>query len=330
MRCGGQNRRILQETLKQSFDDETETERLVAKSHELTNLTAIGSAPFILHASLSFNDPSGDPRVPPARGSYTLTWQSADKWREDAELLHLKQTEIANGNTLWTKRNAPFPSFSYWWTHDAMEIMRGVVYHFDSRTRIEGVQVSGRNVVCAGAGRRAFDAGALPRREDRLPAAAVRFDAAHSVSVWRLGAMGDHWYPRTIKGLSGTEAVMQIEIANVASAPPEAKWIVPPADATQREWCADMRPAQMSNAIENAGLPDPNAPTGPTPIIGAIVYGVIGKDGFWSTDLSVLESSDFKAAFLMLDKLSAFRNQPATCRGVPVQSETIFRISPPR
>jgi hypothetical protein len=33
---------------------------------------------------------------------------------------------------------------------------------------------------------------------------------------------------------------------------------------------------------------------------------------------------------LMLDKLSAFRNQPATCRGVPVQSETIFRISPPR
>ena len=78
-----------------------------------------------------------------------LTWQSADKWREDAELLHLKQTEIANGNTLWTKRNAPFPSFSYWWTHNAMEIMRGVVYHFDSRTRIEIAQVSGRNVVCA-------------------------------------------------------------------------------------------------------------------------------------------------------------------------------------
>ena len=132
-----------------SVDDESDTERLVAKSHELTNLTAIGSAPFILRASLSFNDPSGDPRVPPARGSYVFTWQSADKWREDAELLHLKQTEIANGNTLWTKRNAPFPSFSYWWTHKAMEITRGVAYHFDSRTRIEIAQVSGRNVVCA-------------------------------------------------------------------------------------------------------------------------------------------------------------------------------------
>jgi len=135
--------------LEAAFDDETDTERLVAKSHELTNLTAVGSAPFILRASLFFNDPSGDPRVPPARGSYTLTWQSADKWREDAELLHLKQTEIANGNTLWTKRNAPFPSFSYWWTHKAMEITRGVAYHFDSRTRIEIAQVSGRNVVCA-------------------------------------------------------------------------------------------------------------------------------------------------------------------------------------
>src|ERR1700756_811449 len=135
--------------LEASFDDETDTQRLVAKSHELTNLTAIGGAPFILRASLFFNDPSGDPRVPAARGSYVLTWQSADKWREDAELLHLKQTEIANGNTLWTKRNAPFPSFSYWWTHNAMEITRGVVYHFDSRTRIEITQVSGRNVVCA-------------------------------------------------------------------------------------------------------------------------------------------------------------------------------------
>ena len=67
--------------IEPSVDDETDTERLVAKSHELTNLTAIGSAPFVLHASLFFNDPSGDPRVPPARGSYVFTWQSADKWR---------------------------------------------------------------------------------------------------------------------------------------------------------------------------------------------------------------------------------------------------------
>ena len=73
---------------------------------------------------------------------------------------------------------------------------------------------------------------------------------------------------------------MQIEIANVASAPPEAKWIAPPAEATQREWCADMRPARLSDAIETAALPDPNAPAGATPIIGAIVYGVIGKDGY--------------------------------------------------
>ena len=89
-----------------------------------------------------------------------------------------------------------------------------------------------------------------------------------------------------------------------------------------------MRPAQLSDAIENAALPDPDAPAGATPIIGAIVYGVIGKDGNWS-DLSVLESSDFKAAFQMLEKLRSFRNQAATCRGTPVQSETIFRILPP-
>ncbi len=199
-----------------SFDDETDTERLVAKSHELTNLTAIGSAPFILRASLFFNDPSGDPRVPPARGSYTFTWQSADKWREDAELLHLKQTEIANGNTLWTKRNAPFPSFSYWWTHNAMEIMRGVVYHFDSRTRVEIAQVSGRNVVCArNGGVRVTQELCLDTRTG-LPL--LQYDSTLHIQYlfadW--AQWGNHWYPRTIKGLSGTEAVMQIEIANVA------------------------------------------------------------------------------------------------------------------
>ena len=257
-----------------------------------------------------------------------LTWQSADKWREDAELLHLKQTEIANGNTLWTKRNAPFPSFSYWWTHKAMEITHGVVYHFDSRTRIEIAQVSGRNVVCARNGGVHLTQELCLDTRTGFPL--VQYDSTLHIQYlfgdW--AQWGNHWYPRSIKGLSGTETVMQIEIANVASAPPEAKWIAPPTEATQREWCADMRPAQLSDAIETAALPDPNAPAGAAPIIGAIVYGVIGKDGFWS-DLSVLESSDFKAAFLMLDKLSAFRNQPATCRGTPVQSETIFRISPP-
>ncbi|MGA8304375.1 MAG: hypothetical protein WB723_01770, partial [Candidatus Acidiferrales bacterium] len=183
-----------------SFDDETDTERLAEKSHELTDLTAIGSAPFILRASLFFNDPSGDPRVPPARGSYTFTWQSADKWREDAELLHLKQTEIANGNTLWTKRNAPYPSFSYWWTHNAMKITRGVVYHFDSRTRIEISQVSGRNVVCAtNGGIRVTQQLCLDTRTG-LPL--LQYDSTLHIQYlfanW--AQWGNHWYPRTIKG----------------------------------------------------------------------------------------------------------------------------------
>jgi hypothetical protein len=314
--------------VEESPDDETDTERLVAKSHELTNLTAIGSSPFALHASLFFNDPSGDPRIPPARGSYVFTWESADKWREDADLLHLKQTEIANGNTLWTKRNAPYPSFSYWWTHNALEITRGIAYHFDSRTRVEITQVSGRNVVCArNGGVRVTQELCLDTRTG-LPL--LQYDSTLRIQYlfadW--AQWGNHWYPRSIKGFSGTEAVMQIEIASVSGAPPEARWITPPPDATEREWCADMRPARLSDAIENAALPDLSFPAAATPIIGAIVYGVIAKDGSW-TDLSVLESSDFKAAFLMLERLRTFRNEPATCHGAPVQSETIFRISPP-
>jgi len=90
-----------------------------------------------------------------------------------------------------------------------------------------------------------------------------------------------------------------------------------------------MRPARLSEAIETAVLPDPNAPPGTTPLVGAIVYGIIGKDGSW-LDLSVLESPDFKAAYEMLERLRQARNLPATCRGVPVESETIFRISPQR
>jgi len=188
--------------------------------------------------------------------------------------------------------------------------------------------VNGRNVVCARNGGVHLTQELCLDTRTGLPL--LQYDSTlHLQYVFGDWAQwGNHWYPRSIKGLSGTEAVMQIEIANIASAPAEAKWIAPPAEATQREWCANMKPAQMSDAIQNAALPDPNAPAGTTPIIGAIVYGVISKDGNWR-DLSVLESSDFKAAFLMLDKLSAFRNQPATCRGTPVQSETIFRISPP-
>src|SRR5580704_16807265 len=69
------------------LDDVSETEALVTKAHERTNLTAIGNPPFRLEASLFFNDPSGDARIPPARGKYTFTWAAPDKWREDAELL---------------------------------------------------------------------------------------------------------------------------------------------------------------------------------------------------------------------------------------------------
>jgi hypothetical protein len=311
------------------FDDVSDTEALVTKAHALTNLAAIGNAPFRLEASLFFNDPSGDARIPPARGKYIFTWAAPDKWREDAELLHLKQTEIANGTALWTKRNAPYPSHNYWWTRNAMEVIRGVVYHFDSRTRVEISQISGRNVVCAKNG------GAQIREElcldtvTALPLLAYdgTLNLQYTFGEWT--RWGSRWYPRKIQAFNGTQLVLRMEVSNVSNAPPESKWLAPPTEATQREWCSDMRLARLSDAIEKAVLPDPNPPAGATPLVGAIVYGIIGKDGTWQ-DLSVLESPDFKAAYEMLERLRQARNQPATCRGVPVESETIFRISPQR
>lgn len=312
-----------------SPDDESETEALVARSNRLIDLTSTGSAPFRLHSSLFFYDPSGDPRIPPVRGSYVFTWAAANQWREDADLLHLKQIEIANGSTLSIKRNAPYPSFGYWWTRRAIGITRGVAYHFDSYTRVEISQVDGRNVVCARNG------GTHGQQELCLDTATalplVQYDATLHLQIlysdwteWR-----NHLYPRTIRAFSGSEPLLRIEIAIITPAPPDSKWLAPPEGSASRDWCANMRPAQLSDAIQNATLPDPITPvTGTTQIVGAIVYGLIGKEGSW-LDLSVLESSDFKAAYQMLDNQRQFRNQPATCHGTPVESDTIFRIMPP-
>lgn len=309
-------------------DDESETEALVAKAHSLTDLTVAGSVPFRLKASLFFYDPSGDSRIPPVRGSYVFTWAAPNEWREDADLLHLKQIEIANGSTLWTKRNAPYPSFGYWWTRHAVSITRGVTYHFDSYTRIEISQIEGRNVVCAKNGRTHAQQELCLDTATALPL--VQYDATLHLQIlysdwtqWQ-----NRWYPRTIRAFSGSEPLLRIEIANINNAPPESKWLAPPAGASSRDWCADMRPALPNDSIVNATLPDPVAPaTGTTQIVGAIVYGLIGKDGSW-LDLSVLESSDFKAAYQMLENQRQFRNQPATCHGTPVESELIFRIMP--
>ena len=178
-----------------NVDDESETEALIAKAHNLTNLTAADSAPFRFRATLFFYDPSGDARLPPVKGSYAFTWSTLSKWREDADLLHLKQTEVANGATLWIKRNAPYPSFGYWWTRNAIGITRGVVYHFDSRTHIEISQVSGRNVVCARNG------GTHVQRELCLDTATslpvAQYDATLHLQIlfanWT--PWGSHWYP---------------------------------------------------------------------------------------------------------------------------------------
>jgi hypothetical protein len=312
-----------------NVDDESETEALVAKAHNLTNLTAADSAPFRFRATLFFYDPSGDARVPPVKGSYAFTWATPSKWREDADLLHLKQTEIASGTALWTKRNAPYPSFGYWWTRNAIGITRGVVYHFDSRTRVEISQVSGRNVVCARNGGTHVQQELCLDTATSLPVA--QYDATLHVQIlfanWT--PWGSHWYPRTIRVFSGSEQLLRVEIENVFDAPAESSWIVPPEGAVSRDWCADMRPARISDAIANATLPDPIAPlpSNATQIVGAIVYGLMGKDGNW-LDLSVLESPDFKAAYQMLDNVRQVQNQPATCHGTPVDSELIFRISP--
>ena len=104
---------------------------------------------------------------------------------------------------MWTKLNAPYPSFSYWWTHNAMEIMHGVVYHFDSRTRIEISQVSGRNVVCAtNGGVRVTQQLCLDTRTG-LPL--LQYDSTLHIQYlfadW--AQWGNHWYPRTIKGTLG-------------------------------------------------------------------------------------------------------------------------------
>jgi len=326
-------------------DDESETEKLVARAQQLTNLTSFDGAPFSLRVSLFFNDPSGDSRIPPAQGSYSLIWKSPEKWREDVDLLHLKQTEIANVNALWTKRNAPYPSLSYWRTQRALAILHGLTYQFDSRTHIEISQISGRNIVCAKNGGIRLTQELCLDTRTALPL--LLYDSTLRLQF----VYGDwtqwqnHWYPHTIQGFADSQLVMHVEVTRITDAPPESKWIAPPPESTRRDWCADMRAARVSDAVDNIALPDinpgaipapganssaaanPNPAAQSAPVVGAVAYVLIGKDGSW-LDMSVLDSSDFKAAFKMLERLHQFPNQPATCHGSPVESETIFRISP--
>ena len=153
--------------------------------------------------------------MPPVRGSYVFTWAAPDKWREDADLLHLKQTELANGGTLSTKRNAPYPSYGYWWTRNAVGITRGVTYHFDSRTHVEISQVSGRNVVCARNGGINLQQELCLDTATALPIA--QYDATLRVQYlftdW--ASWGNHWYPRTIRVFSGSEQLLRVDIATV-------------------------------------------------------------------------------------------------------------------
>ena len=302
--------------------------RFLNRVRETFDINAAGAPAFLLQAHVV--------AAPMERGksqfdgTYTLTWASPERWKEEVAFPGYRRVRVASQGKLWTASDLPFLPVRVYelgqlfdlrsqWTLQPGEspdlqkakMRRGV------RTqcvKIEADSDPGREV-CADAST------LLPvRMEMLLPSNPVR--TSFEYADYQPGA--GKQFPRVMRAFEGSNLVLEVRVNEMApNLNPGESAFQPPPQAVSWDWCGNAEPAR---ALEEAAPRYPPAARANRQQGVVSVYAVVGIDGS-PHDLRVVRSAghDFDAATLAA--VARWRFRPAMCGDKPIPFEKVIDVT---
>jgi|SRR5450631_4215494 TonB family protein len=262
----------------------------------------------------------------PNKGHLTLKWQAKDRWWRRVVMGDFEQTEIRNGDRLYTSRNLSFTPVRIG------ELISLIQFAEDSERllakkqknsvqngiemvciRVEGESRGRTHEVCVDSASHDIlsDEWQEPPDERRTEQYSDYFD------------FGGHRYPRKLQLLVNGINVITANVDNLTTAAVDQRLLVAPKGAIERRKCADMKHAVPVKK------PDPMYPksasenklTGDT-----IVAMTVQTDGSVS-DIQLVGRAARSMDDATLQTLKSWRFKPAMCGAEPVVSDIEVVVS---
>ena len=262
----------------------------------------------------------------PAQGHLTLKWQANDRWWRRVVMGDFEQTEIRNGDRLYTSRNLSFTPVRIGELIRLLQFAEGSEKLLAKKQkerisngiemvciRVEGPIRGNAHEVCLNS----VSHDILSDEWKELP------DERRIEQYTDYFDFGGHRYPRKLQLLVNGIAVITANVDNLTTAAFDQASLVAPKGAIERRQCADMKPAKPVRA------PDPMYPksarenklTGDT-----TVAMTVQTDGSVS-DIRLAGSAARSMADATLQTLKGWRFKPAMCGSEPVVSDIEVVIS---
>ena len=288
---------------------------LMLRAQKLTDVRAKGSPPFRLQGDVTiFHTRHGN-----IEGTYTLIWQSPEKWRETISLPGYIQVRLLDGNKMWRQRSSPIIPLQ------VFRVQRALNYGNWLRSlpgekfeEIKSRKKKGIRQWC-------FD-NSVPHTGVE---ATLCFDSALGVLLSHAGSSstttlsdyeswGNKVFPRTIMVFIGKRRIAEFKVVQLRSlSQPSVGTFSPPAGATESSGCQNPEPPRRLNEI----LPRYPRFAAREQITGTVrLLAKIGVDG----KVHNPHVEDSPGKILSAPALKAIQNgtyQPATCHGTPVPLE---------
>jgi hypothetical protein len=332
-----------------SLPSKDEGKALVERSNKLTDLRALGSAPFHLNARTKAYGRKGQS----IRGTYELWWASPNRWREDISWGDNSFIRIADKNHLWVN-GADANRL------DTLHVAR--LLDFSSRLRVplnrpvdrvQTKQIDGVAAICM----RLFDIPfpsattyvqgigpvvGLPLDPERsacwdaatgLP---LRIDAGSDrIELGVYSAIGDKQFPHRIHELRDGKMLIEFELDSLELFDVTTTTaFTPPSGMSAIPWCANMISpiaVRLGSASEATSLPGGAGSMTPLPaeLLGRdLVVFRVDEAGRTVEVRAFTVAGEVSFKDRERQTLLKSRFRPATCDGTPVEADFLMPPNP--
>ena len=297
-------------------DLRSESEALLARARELSDIRALGRPGFHLRGVLRLVDvPNG-----PVEGTYEESRDPKGHWRRTIEVPDFKYSmvETGDGRRIWHVGTQPYPPYFEFRLRQLLSMSRGpLIPRGEAVTNISTRTIQGRRVNCILSKRKnikremCFDAstGVLVREQERVG------DNKWTFGYFNYAPFGTKTIPRLVRQLEQNKTFVELEVVELNTATePKPELFARPAKAVEWPACDDPAPPV---ALE---MPKPRMPSAARRrhLRGKVViYIVVGVDGR-AYNATPVQADALSLAKATLDAVSLhWRFRPAMCNGVP-------------
>lgn len=306
---------LAQVSLSPPQDAQSRAAALLENARRLEDIRSTDGPPFRLTATFSF---TGDD-LEPVHGSYTETWLSHAKWKQETVVGDQRSVVIAAPGRQWILIPQGFPrkaaELPFIWTFLPAASFK---LDFESTKEFSGVRLTAECAFTQFDSSELRSAFCFEKKSGLLlqhifPEKRPRNTVSFSCSYGTFRKFGAYVFPREAACLEDQHNSIRAEVVELSlEVNPEVSWPQPPPDAVEVPECSGKR---VTPYLINSGFVFP--PSDPDRISWVRLWLVVDKKGRAQNvrALRPLDKSSYKRA---LRAAYALNFAPGTCNGQPM------------